>query len=339
MNRALCFDDVLLIPQYSDVKSRADVNLSSNLLGIEMKIPIISSNMDTITECDMAWSMRNSGGIGCLHRFMNLYKNVEQYKKTNTDLIVSVGIGNNELERAQILYNAGARLFCLDVANAASSHVKECYEVYRKTFQDTKWIVGNFATFTSYQQFCNNLEVKPEAIKVGISSGSKCSTAIVTGCGMPTLASLLDFQLGFSNGYFDGNHPTVIADGGIKSSGDIVKSIAAGADFVMLGGLLSGTSEAPAEVVNINGKYYATYRGSASRQSYEVQGKIASHRTAEGESGLVELKGSVKNVLESLAAGIRSGYSYVGAYDTEEFKRRAVLMEITNSGVIESRPK
>jgi IMP dehydrogenase len=381
MNMSLAFDDVLIIPKYSTIASRKDVSLATEFLGLSLNVPILSSNMDTVTDNVMASAMRESGALGVLHRFWSIEKNVEEYKKSPPDTICSVGLGESQFERFAALINAGCTRFNIDVANGAMATVVDWYmkmwaynQGYVTGIDNAKrvyFIVGNFATRESIQAFINNLNknkpghVLPDAFRIGIGSGSACTTRIVTGCGMPLFQSLMDCKdLGL----------TIIADGGIRNSGDIAKALAAGASMVMCGQLFAATDESPAEThyeimersvlpfvgtkaqfieelcygneITFNERlisdYYKAcwkaYRGSASDESYVLQGKVADHRVAEGASTLLEITGSVSAEVQKLSGGIRSALSYVGAKDINEFKVNSTFTQITRAGYNENLP-
>lgn len=354
MNKALSFDDVLITPSFSFIESRKDVDTSQLFCGLNLKLPIISSNMDTVTEYRMAKAMGDYGAIGALHRFCSIEDNMKMFTNSSPHHpIVSIGIGNKELERAEALYSVGANIFLVDVAHGASDIVvKQVKQLRNLLHHSAKIIVGNFATAEGIKEFNYYYGGQVDAYKVGIGGGSACLTRVVTGCGLPTFASIMDCaQLGVD----------IIADGGIRNSGDVAKALAAGAKAVMLGGMLAGTSESPGEVYSsINelanysylpsqpeikhyssdipyGKVFKKYRGSASQESYQVQGKVAQHRTAEGDSFLVDYVGNVENVLQNIEAGLRSSMTYVGANYLSEFREFAQFVEITNNGLKESK--
>lgn len=340
IENSYCFDDVLIVPSFSKISSRKEVDISTNVNNLNLSLPIISANMDTVTGNKMANAMQQSGGVGCLHRFMSIEDNVKEFLDSPKSTIVSIGIGKGELERAEALFYAGAKQFVIDVAHAAALHVVQQYDELRKIVKsDTSIIIGNVATARDVNDFLYHSKSSqmPTTFKVGIGGGSMCTTRIITGCGMPTLQSVMDCyrytsELGIN----------IIADGGIKNSGDIVKALAAGADAVMVGSLLSGTEETPGELVAYSdpygGGFRKKYRGSASLESYEVQGKVSQHRTAEGESTYVQYKGSAGGVLQSLSAGIKSGLAYVGASNLTMLKQNARFIRISNNGLIESKP-
>lgn len=343
MREHLSFDDVLIIPKFSLIKSRKDVDPYSGFT-----LPIISSNMDSVTGPAMAKAMAESHSVGCLHRFCSIEENVKMFKEACSPEgkpWVSIGLGESELKRAIALREAGAETFVIDVAHGA------CSEVVKQTIELNDWVgffgkivVGNFATADSIHAFekalgCTDIVW---AYKVGIGGGSACLTRVVTGCGMPTLASIMDCKKAGVK---------IIADGGIRNSGDFCKAIAAGADYVMLGGMLAGTDESPGELItdldlpgapmlissNYVTKKFKKYRGSASKESYVVQNKISEWRTAEGDSFLVPFKGPVGQVIQNLEAGLRSAMSYVGASTIKEFQERAEFIRITSAGIAENK--
>lgn len=372
MKVALSLDDVLLSPKFSFIKSRKDVDPSVELCGLKLTKALISSNMDTVTGVTMAKAMREAGAIGCLHRFWTIEENVKAFQDSPNDTWVSVGLGDKELERANKLLEAGAKTFVIDVAHGASIEVVNQTKAIRELIGEDKYlVVGNFATNNSIQEFKKHLgNVKIDAIKVNVGSGSACLTRIVTGCGLPSFESIVDCV---KSGY------PVIQDGGIKNSGDYAKALAAGATAVMCGKLFAGTDESPTETLfqvgkdpvqtktqllsNIKYEWFhmhedkkrgttfekfqervlnytkvvgKKYRGSASNESYEVQGKLASHRSYEGDSFLVPYVGSVVKVLEQMDAGLRSAMSYCNATTIKELQENANFIEVTNSGVKES---
>ena len=350
MKKVLSFDDTLIQPRFSEVRTRKECDTSVNLNGLELRAPIISANMDTITNSTLANAMSSFGGIGCLHRFHDVQDNVAEFLRSNKNAIVSVGVTEDERRRVEYLAEAGAKYWMIDVANGASQSVVQMYVWMRQKLGSDSWIaVGNFGTFKSYDIFLDTVgkisgytAKLPNAIKVGIGGGSMCTTRIVTGCGLPTLASLLDFK--------DQVDAKIIADGGIKNSGDIAKALAAGADAVMVGSLLAGTDETPGEIFDMDtgeqiigyqhefafGRLGKKYRGSASAESYSKQGKTSEHRSPEGASTLVRYKGPVEPILQQLKAGLQSAMSYVNAFTIEEFKENSELVEITSNGTKEN---
>ncbi len=332
----LSFDDVLIKPKFSEVRSRKDCNTSS--FGLE--VPIISSNMDTVTDHRMAHGMYFQGAGACLHRFWSIKDNTNAYSKSPKDTWVSVGVGDREYERAIALFEAGAITIVLDVAHGASLHVVEqCRRLQELVKGNADIIVGNFATKETISSFIENLGNKNvKAFKVGIGGGSACTTRVVTGAGMPTLASILDCR---ASGF------PIIADGGIRNSGDFAKAIGAGASAVMLGGALAGTDESPGGIYTSDGrewnystkfypgiKRFKKYRGSASQESYDVQHK--EDRVPEGEAFYVPYSGPVSEIISKFKGGLQSSMSYVGAHTIEEFQKKCEFINITTNGVKEN---
>jgi IMP dehydrogenase len=326
------FDDVLIVPKFSDIFSREQISTKATLGNNKMvafQVPVISANMDTITGPEMVNAMWESGGYGALHRFCSIEENVAMFRK-NRNCFVSFGTKDGELDRAMALFDAGADKFILDIAHGASVNAVVAYNAFRKATNNNRNIhvmVGNFATAESIKKFVSFTDMKPDAFKVGIGGGSMCTTRIVTGVGIPTLGSVLDCSiLGYD----------IVADGGIRNSGDVAKCLAAGAKAVMIGGMLSGTEETPGAVELYNDAPHKIYRGSASKESYQDQGKVSSHRTPEGVSTYVRCKGSAKDVVQSIQAGIASCLSYINAKNLAEIKEKAEFIEITSNGMKES---
>jgi IMP dehydrogenase len=337
----LSFDDVLITPRYSKVKSRNDVDINVKIANSVYTLPIIASNMDTITNATMANAMEKNGAAACLHRFWTIEENVNAFKDASMAW-VSVGIGEKEFERAKALYEVGARIFIIDVAHGANENVANYYSNLKNTFSDIFLVVGNFANYDSYHFF--EKAVKDfsghfiDGVKLGIGSGAACSTQVVTGCGMPLLETLLDFK-------YNGYEKLIIADGGMKTSGDIAKAIAAGAHLCMLGNMLAGTEESAGKEIKMfvpKGtdiqELYKEYRGSASKESYIMQNKNQTYISPEGERFLVPYKGSVDNVLQQIAGGLRSSLSYVGASNIKEFQENATFEHISRAAHIEGTP-
>lgn len=338
MKEYLTFDDVLLEPQYSDIGSRADVCIGvvakKDVYGLSL--PIFSSNMDTITESKMANYIRSKGGAGVIHRFMSIEDNVKQYLESRNNTFVSIGTSDGELERFHKLYEAGSRYFCVDVAHGYSKKVAETIYAMKVVVRGINKIVvmaGNVATYEG-AKFLE--DAGADLIKVGIGPGSVCSTRIKTGHGIPQLSAIMECsKVGVS----------VVADGGIRTPGDIVKALAAGADFVMLGSMLAGTNYTPGEVIYTenpgpNGPV-KHYRGMASKEVADDKlGGLTEWKTAEGVSVTVPYKNEVETdaIISDIIGGIRSGLTYSGAKSIRELQKKAKFVRITNAGLTESFP-
>ena len=326
--KALCFDDVLVLPQYSDIMSRKDIDISTDLgRGISLDIPIISSPMDTVTESDMANNMSTLGGIGIIHRYNSPDQQADLVKACSGSGNVgfAVGVGNDMLDRIHKCLNAGATAICVDIAHGHHALMRHALKVIRNTFgSDIHVMAGNVATL---QGFNDLADWGADSIRVGIGGGSICSTRIQTGHGMPTLQSTLDCSR-------SDRGAKLIADGGIRNAGDIVKCLAAGADAVMVGSLLAGTSEASGEMQFIGGKQVKTYSGMASKDAQiNWRGHYAS---VEGVTSHVDCRGPLEGVMADLENGIRSGLSYSGCSSVSEFQARAKMIQQTPLGNVES---
>lgn len=345
MKEGFTFDDVLIVPKFSFIDSRKEVDLSSRIHSTQLSLPVISANMDTITTAPMANAMAKAGGMGCLHRFGSIEDTVALFKESNSKTAVSIGLGTYELDRAAALKEVGANTFIIDVAHGAQMSVVTQANRLRKLLGDSSSIiVGNFASLDSialFLAYCTDHKTI-DGIKVGIGPGSACTTRIKTGVGFPQLSAVMEIAQGLKNSGL-----SIIADGGMKTPGDIAKALAAGAHLVMVGGMLAGTDETPGETQSVTvrhgiygepleTKLVKKYRGSASKESYDAQGKDSSWRTAEGESFMVPYKGSVGEVLKDIEGGIRSSMTYVGAKNLREFRENAQFVKISNSTVREN---
>jgi len=331
MDKLITFDDVLIEPSFSTVSSRKEVNTVSCLNDekTKLQLPIVAANMDTVCGPEMAETLISTGAMGCLHRFCTIEENVINFlkvkKHTNKAPWVSIGISDLEKQRLESLIDVGAEIVTIDVAHAAQMQVVNFYKYVKLKFPHVFLIVGNFGNKNSVEKFCNHLGYKPDAIKVGIGPGSGGTTRIKTGCGVPQISALISCN--------QTNIP-MIADGGIRTSGDVAKALAAGARMVMLGGMIAGTKETPGNISIIEGKAYKIYRGSASKESYVDQGKDWS--CAEGELFKTPYKGSVVEIIKDIDGGIRSALTYVGAVDLRQFREKAIFNLISNSSIKEN---
>lgn len=331
LHEGLSFQDVLIVPQHLDMRSRRDPVLTTRLTKKKnIEIPMIAANMDTITEADMAIAMNKLGGIGILHRFLPIEEQLRQVSIIKQaglkDISASIGVNTDKLERASALVKAGVNILTIDIAHGHSVAMMETMKELKDNFPEIELIAGNIAT----PEACEDLiKAGADAVKVGIGPGSMCTTRVITGCGVPQLTAIsLCAQVARSYGV------PLIADGGIKTSGDLVKAMAAGADSVMLGSLLSGTMETPGEIKS--GK--KQYRGMASKSAQTSwRGGIPEGMAAEGESTMVAIKGHVSDVIKELCGGLRSGMTYINAQRIEEISQKAVFMRMSAAGWNESR--
>ncbi|PJD92435.1 MAG: guanosine monophosphate reductase [Legionella sp.] len=327
---AITFDDVLLIPAYNHHESRriVDTTVSDRLQKLTLALPIMSSNMDTITESKMANFMHEKGGIGVLHRFLSIEDNVKEFKACKGPTFISVGCSQAELERAAALRDAGADYFCVDVAHAHAKYVGKTLKNLRSLLGSRCIMAGNVATYAGadYLASCG-----ADIIKAGIGGGSVCSTRIKTGFGIPMLTCIQDCAR---------SDRSIVADGGLKTPGDIVKALAFGADFVMIGGMLAGTEPTPGEVITqADGTRVKRYRGMASREAQEqFLGQMHEWKTAEGVATEVPYRENADWVIADIVGGLRSGLTYAGANTVSELQRKLNYIEVTQAGRIESLP-
>lgn len=327
---AFTFDDILLVPAYNHFESRrlVETEVTDKSGKLTIKLPVISSNMDTVTGHQMATFMGSKGGMGALHRFMSIEENIEQFKKSPKETFVSVGCSEAELERAEALMDAGANYFCIDVAHGHAKYVGKMLKKLRELVTDRCIMAGNVATYAGadYLVSCG-----ADIIKVGIGGGSVCSTRIKTGYGIPMLTCISDCAR---------IDRSIVADGGIRSAGDIVKALAFGADFVMIGGILAGCAPTPGEVITKeDGSKVKQYRGMASREAQEdFMGGMHEWKTAEGVATEVAYRDDHELVLNDIIGGIRSGLTYAGAENIAALQRKLDYMIVTNASRVESLP-
>jgi len=310
---AITFDDILLIPSYNHYESRrlVDVSMTDKMGKLSLDLPVITSNMDTVTEAPMANFIGSKGGIGALHRFVSIEDNIKMFKACEYKTFVSVGCSKADLERAQALRDAGAEYFCIDVAHAHAKYVGQTLKDLRSIIPNGCIMAGNVATYAGadYLASCG-----ADIIKVGIGGGSVCSTRIKTGFGVPMLTCIRDCAR---------TDRSIVADGGIRSSGDIVKALAFGADFVMLGGMLAGTRPTPGDVLEKpDGQKVKLYRGMASREAQEdFMGVMNDWKTAEGVATEVQYREDEEGIIADIVGGLRSGLTYGGSSTIPELQR------------------
>ncbi len=329
---AVTYDDMLLVPQYSDITSRSEVDISSRLGHRELRLPIIASPMDTVSEDKMAIAMYRSGGMAVLHRYNTIAeqtamaKNVTQVSNGSGQVAAAIGVTGDFMERSEALIAAGVDVLCVDVAHGHHILVKKALEQLRNEYGNDIYIIaGNVCTLEGINDVA---DWGANAVRCNIGGGSICSTRIVTGHGLPGLQTIFDCAR-------TDRDVKIIADGGIKTSGDIVKALAAGADFVMCGSLLAGTEESPGQVISLpDGSRMKEYRGMASKEvQMSWRGKYSS---LEGVTSRIPFRGPVRKILEDIERGVRSGFSYSGAKNLNELQAKAQFLIQTTSGLSES---
>jgi IMP dehydrogenase len=354
---ALTYDDVLLVPQFSEILP-SDIDLKSELLpGLFLHTPILSSAMDTVTENRMAIEMALNGGLGVIHKNMDIDRQVEQlsavksyqydtkkFSNASTDeqgrLLVAcaTGVGTEGYDRAVSLIKNACDIIVLDTAHGHSARVGETIKRIKSDYPQVRIIGGNIAT----AQACQFLvDCGADAVKIGVGPGSICTTRIIAGIGFPQLQSLLN-----CSEYCRNNNIPMIADGGIKYSGDIVKALAAGSSAVMLGSLLAGTDESPGDKIEMNGKIYKSYRGmgslpamkKGSKERYGQDNVTDKKLVPEGVEAGVEYKGSVKDILGQLIGGIKSGMGYLGVSKLSNLYAHSRFIKLSANGLAENHP-
>ena len=357
--KGLTFDDVLLIPAESHVLPN-EVNLSTKLAdNIKLNIPLISAGMDTVTEGAMAIAMALQGGLGVVHKNMSIQAQAGEVANVKSVIVPSgaskaavddqhrllcaaaVGVTSDTFERAEALLEAGADAIIIDTAHGHSAGVLRKIKEIREHFPKQTLIAGNVATGDATRAL---FDAGVDVVKVGIGPGSICTTRIVAGVGVPQITAIYDAATAAR----EYNKP-IIADGGIKYSGDVVKALAAGGNAVMLGSMLSGTTEAPGDIFEDNGKKFKRYRGMGSvgamaqahgSSDRYFQGGVneANKLVPEGVEARVEYKGDVSDVVFQIDGGLRSGMGYCGAANIPELIEKAQFVQITNAGLRESHP-
>lgn len=328
---SLTYDDVLLVPQYSDIRSRQEIDISTILGGrhsrpIRLHLPVISSPMDTVTGPAMANAMNKAGGLGIIHRYCTTDEQAKMVRKITTCLkAAAIGVTGDYHDRAKALVAMGTKILCVDVAHGHHMLMEAALKQLRDTFGDTVHIMaGNVATLDGINALS---DWGADSVRCNIGGGSICSTRIQTGHGHPGLQTVIDCSR-------TDRDVSIIADGGIRNSGDMVKALAAGADCVMVGSLLSGTRETPGEIIYIDGRPHKTYRGMASEEAQKDWRGSAS--SLEGISTVLPCKGQVKDALYGLDKGVRSGFSYSGSRTLTELQSKAVFTRQTAAGMRES---
>jgi len=341
IKEALTFDDVTLAPKYSEVLP-SEVNTSIKLTkNLKLKIPLLSSAMDTVTENKMAIAIAKAGGIGVIHRNLDIKKQIIEIQKVKKKKLIvgaAVGAGPKEFDRAKAILKEGVDLIVVDTAHG---HTKKVGEIIRfiKKLKDNKIALcaGNIAT-PEAAKFLIKLGV--DIIKIGIGPGSICTTRLVAGIGVPQLSAILSVR----NRIRD-KSVKIISDGGIKYSGDLAKAFAAGADAVMIGSLFAGTDEAPGKLIRKNGKLFKSFRGMGSvgamnkgsaDRYYQAKQRDTSKYVPEGVEGFAKYKGDVGNIIYKLIGGLKSSMGYLGSKNILKLRNKPNFVKITKAGFYES---
>ena len=340
IKEALTFDDVLLLPKYSSILP-ANTDITLKLTDkITLKVPFLTSAMDTVTESNMAIAIAKEGGIGIVHRNLDIKQQSKEVKKVkHKKLFVGAAIGTNkdDLDRARSLVSHGVDLIVIDTAHGHSKKVLTTLSKVKKILKKIPVCVGNIATGEAAKKLYNS---GADIIKVGIGPGSICTTRMVAGIGVPQISAIMEVKKALNR-----KKIKIISDGGIKFSGDIAKALAAGADAIMMGSIFAGTEESPGRKFKIKGKIYKQYRGMGSigamsagsaNRYFQKNFKDKSKFVPEGVEGRVEFKGKVSKIIYQLQGGLRSSMGYIGAKNLEAINKKAKFVKITKAGFYES---
>lgn len=351
MTQALTYDDIALVPQYSEIESRHDCDISTQDIEINEKtyylnVPLIGAPMDTVCGPEMCIKLWKEGAAGVLHRYCTIEEQVEMVKKIyekDAKCFVAIGATGDVAERTEELFELGCRAFCIDVAHGNHVFVKNTIDMLRSEYGDEIHIMaGNVCDFHGAY---NCFKWGADSIRVGVGGGSVCSTRIVTGHGVPNLTAIKDAAKArmFAEKELE-KTLYVIADGGIRTSGDAAKALAFGADFVMVGSMLAGTEETPPVQEHRKNKVLGghnwvphdiEYRGMASKDAQKANGRVS---IVEGVSTTINYKGLVQDVLKTFSDGLKSALSYTGALNLKEFRESAEYVTVTSNAVVESQP-
>ena len=341
IKEALTFDDVTLVPKYSEILP-SEVDTSIKLTKkLKLNIPLLSSAMDTVTESKMAIAIAKAGGLGIIHRNLEIKKQISEIRKVKEKKLLvgaAVGAGPSEFKRAEAILKEKIDMIVVDTAHGHTKKVSEIIKFIKKNKnQNTALCAGNIAT-PEAAKFLLKLGV--DVIKVGIGPGSICTTRLVAGIGVPQLSAILNVRNGIKN-----QKVKIISDGGIKYSGDLAKAFAAGADAVMIGSLFAGTDETPGKLIKRNGKLFKSFRGMGSvgamnkgsaDRYFQSKQKDSSKYVPEGVEGFAKYKGNVKDIIFKLIGGLRSSMGYLGSSQIKYLRDKPKFVKITKAGFYES---
>ncbi len=332
------FDDVLLRPQYSEINSREDVDVSVEIVpGLKLNSPIMSANMQTVNSVELGVALCKAGGMATIDQLRSIEDQVDMIKKIKKEgcnIAGAIGTSRDFMERAEALVDAGASVIIMDTPHAHNALTKNAITEFRKKYKDFALIAGNIATREAARFL---VDLKVDGIKVGIGPGAACLTRVNTGAGMPQITAIMEcFDIANNHGI------SVIADGGVKMPGSFAKAIAAGGTAVYMGSIFAGCDESPGQVIEKDGKKFKEYFGSSSveakvrRAASDKSYKQSANKFVEGDVGLTKYQGSVAGVVENFVMGLKSAMSYVGVTNVRDFQEKAVFSVLTQNGVAEN---
>lgn len=335
LTEGFTFDDVLIRPGASAMEP-GEASLKTNIAGIALAVPFLSAAMDRVTEVDMAVALGTLGGLGVIHRNCSVADQVKMVREVKkAGVLVAAACGPFHAERAMALDEAGADAVVIDCAHGHNLNVLASAKKIKKSLKHAKLIFGNIATGDAAKLACTFAD----AVKVGVGPGSICTTRIISGVGVPQLSAVIEVAAVCSK-----KKVPVIADGGIRTSGDIAKALAAGASAVMCGNMFAGTDESPGNIVHRDGQSFKEYRGmgsksvidsAAGKERYFTHGRKA---VPEGVEALVPCKGPMSDAVATLASGVQVGMGYVGAKTIPEFQKKVQFIRITHASIAEGKP-
>ncbi len=337
---SLTFDDVSLIPQHSSIVPNETITSVELFKNLKLKIPLISSAMDTVTESKMAIAIAKLGGIGVIHRNLSIEKQLQEVKKVKKQKLLvgaAIGVSNHDLDRAKKLSKANVDLLVIDTAHGHTNKVLKIIKKIKKIIKKVPLCAGNIATGKAAKFLADS---GVDIVKVGIGPGSICTTRLVAGVGVPQLSAVIEVKNALRK-----TKTKIISDGGIKFSGDLAKAIGAGADAIMIGSLFSGTLESPGRIFKRKGKLYKSFRGMGSAGAmavgsadryYQKKFKDLSKFVPEGVEGIVKFKGPVNKIIYNLVGGLRSSMGYLGAKTVKDLQKKGEFVKITKAGFYES---
>lgn len=336
---SLTYDDISIIPTWSNIGSRSDCELYTDIGQYSLSTPLIASPMDTVCGVDMCVELSKLGGMGVLHRFQTVDEQVDMCDEIDANgvrnYMAAVGVGESGRDRLdKILNYTQLKGVCIDVANGHHSLPMQMVAYIKKEYEDIQVMVGNIV---SKQGAMDLIKEGADTLRVGIGNGSMCETRIRAGVGVPQATALNDIYTFLEQESLDVD---IVADGGIKTTGDVAKALALGADAVMIGSLFSGTKETPGAIAKMgqwpNEKLFKKYQGSASIESKVARGEEV--KNVEGNSKITPYKGKVSRIVQDINDGVRSSMSYVGALNLEQFREYANFCRVTQAGQIEAQP-